>query len=892
MVRIISRFAIVVLALSVHLFTGCSTPPPKTAKPQAAASPQPAPKPAAPQPAPAPPVEENLVILKLAGPAAESGDVYFDGTKVGQISEGSSSFKLKYKMAEWEKSKCVALEIRHQSQTPLRVFDYIKIRNTAETQTFSINEFIHPSIDFAIEPGLPTGESVTYAGDQVTLKACGDALPPPYRHFWVAFSDPQTKQLDAEFRASEKKPAHIPGIGSWLSLRQAVSKELANVINTEKKTIEGLDDIDPQKMFAALRNSRYLGEGSEIKFTPDQEGRTAICLLSYNGDGKWQLASRDMFVMDIRPVVWVLPTLPILDHQSRIYLNQIRDRVSPLDPGDSQVYSEVSRALSMVRFSTVEGEEVTVNMTRDPYFRAETPIQSAEIFINGIPAGKVSLGNRPNATYRFTPEESGMHTVRLITTDVMGLQREASVNVFVEPKPTEPTRSTPSEIAESASPASPVTVDSVGNDFLDAPPGSIYGQVREDADRDGDLDDPDEGIAGVKVVLWSDPNSDGDPADGVALATTITDDAGFYRFTGLDTGTYVVVETDPKGFHSTADGYGENDNMVAVRDLGGGTTAPPILVPAGTEQEAEAIDVEVAVLMTPYQLFRLACDDFASQATAIMKPYRKEKVGIHHSLGSDPNYELMLLRSGLLPSQVEELRAFQNENLTDLIDHVMVESLLGDGHSVFERNQSWIETLGAERQTPKDMLIDDLIEISKAGLRLSASIDTLSRAMPEGTSEPSRKAITPKEIMALYDEKEFKDMEPVDMLLNYKLKRAGVFYESIGPLTLRKVSLMGLVRLHDLKSFKILFDQEINAELTDCVFISSGDESMSYPAWDNYPPNFMRKDRELSVDADVNVKEQPSKPAEPRAESEDQNVPASEPEKKSPAGMLKGLFGK
>ena len=53
----------------------------------------------------------------------------------------------------------------------------------------------------------------------------------------------------------------------------------------------------------------------------------------------------------------------------------------------------------------------------------------------------------------------------------------------------------------------------VDRDFLDTQPASIQGQVRHDTDGDGNLLDPDTGISGVTVVLWSDPNGDGDPAD-------------------------------------------------------------------------------------------------------------------------------------------------------------------------------------------------------------------------------------------------------------------------------------------------------------------------------------------------------------------------------------------
>ena len=54
------------------------------------------------------------------------------------------------------------------------------------------------------------------------------------------------------------------------------------------------------------------------------------------------------------------------------------------------------------------------------------------------------------------------------------------------------------------------------------------------------------GISGVTMTLYTDPNGDGDPADGVPYgsATTTAVD-GLYSFSNLPVGDYVVVETQP-----------------------------------------------------------------------------------------------------------------------------------------------------------------------------------------------------------------------------------------------------------------------------------------------------------------------------------------------------------
>lgn len=120
--------------------------------------------------------------------------------------------------------------------------------------------------------------------------------------------------------------------------------------------------------------------------------------------------------------------------------------------------------------------------------------------------------------------------------------------------------------------------DHPGNDFLDdlinpADYATITGQVREDLDADGDLADPDPGIASVTIDLYTDPDGDGDPADGVLFASTPTSGGGSYTFANVPPGSYVLVESDPAGFASTGDADLPNDNRIAVTLTAGATSA-------------------------------------------------------------------------------------------------------------------------------------------------------------------------------------------------------------------------------------------------------------------------------------------------------------------------------
>lgn len=120
-------------------------------------------------------------------------------------------------------------------------------------------------------------------------------------------------------------------------------------------------------------------------------------------------------------------------------------------------------------------------------------------------------------------------------------------------------------------PVNVVTLTSYpNNNFLDrlvdpATYGSISGQVRNDTNANGNLADSESGLAGAVVTLFTDPNGDGNPSDGIAFGVPVTTTAsGTYSFTNLPPGTYVVVETDPAGFVSTADVVNPNNNQIPV----------------------------------------------------------------------------------------------------------------------------------------------------------------------------------------------------------------------------------------------------------------------------------------------------------------------------------------
>ena len=95
------------------------------------------------------------------------------------------------------------------------------------------------------------------------------------------------------------------------------------------------------------------------------------------------------------------------------------------------------------------------------------------------------------------------------------------------------------------------------NDFVEEQLGSWNGNVSEDINNDGIGDNP---ISGVTIRLFTDPNGDGNPSDGVLVGTTTTDTNGNYSFTELVSGDYVAMETQPSNYLDVSENEGGSDN--------------------------------------------------------------------------------------------------------------------------------------------------------------------------------------------------------------------------------------------------------------------------------------------------------------------------------------------
>lgn len=87
--------------------------------------------------------------------------------------------------------------------------------------------------------------------------------------------------------------------------------------------------------------------------------------------------------------------------------------------------------------------------------------------------------------------------------------------------------------------------DGVNYDFCESEPGRISGYVYYDKNNNGQFEVDETPIAGAVVRLLD--------TKGQQIGTAITDDSGFYEFTGLSKDLYCVVEEQPTGYRDGLD---------------------------------------------------------------------------------------------------------------------------------------------------------------------------------------------------------------------------------------------------------------------------------------------------------------------------------------------------
>lgn len=120
------------------------------------------------------------------------------------------------------------------------------------------------------------------------------------------------------------------------------------------------------------------------------------------------------------------------------------------------------------------------------------------------------------------------------------------------------------DVAGGANPSSPTINGWATMPDIYAVPHRTGVRVLNDINGNGIIDAGERGIRSITVDLFSDPNGDGNPADGEIIQSRTTDYHGEVLFGNLASGAYVMVQTDLPGFASISDSMPPNDNRIAV----------------------------------------------------------------------------------------------------------------------------------------------------------------------------------------------------------------------------------------------------------------------------------------------------------------------------------------
>jgi hypothetical protein len=126
--------------------------------------------------------------------------------------------------------------------------------------------------------------------------------------------------------------------------------------------------------------------------------------------------------------------------------------------------------------------------------------------------------------------------------------------------------------------------------YFDQPvtPSSISDYVWLDEDNDGIQEATDGGMSNVTITLYNNA--------GTAIASTVSDAAGFYQFTNLTAGNYSVGITQPAGTICTGKDLGGNDNLDSDLNTTGVNIRKTDLIAVPANTRISNVDLGVATM--------------------------------------------------------------------------------------------------------------------------------------------------------------------------------------------------------------------------------------------------------------------------------------------------------
>jgi hypothetical protein len=316
---------------------------------------------------------------------------------------------------------------------------------------------------------------------------------------------------------------------------------------------------------------------------------------------------------------------------------------------------------------------------------------------------------------------------------------------------------------------------------------------------------------------------------------------GDYRIT--------VKSVDIMGFERV---HGTN---VSVRD--DAPSAPPAQIATAAVGSGVKVRVAATAAESSFSLFRRAAEQFSRAVAArTASVCNGKKVGIAH------------IHDG------------KDQNLVDLMDAALVNTLLGSGFAVYER-----EPLFQHAIDGRGFIDSTTITVPDQGGRVP---EGLLSGVKDG--EKVDAALT----MKLLDRIGVSVNPDVDVVIEYKLKRAEVSAVPAGAMTLRTARIFAWARVHDRRTMQILFDDAIEVSLGGTV--AAAEPGAAGISWNSYPDGFLL--RSGSRDKAIEKMEVTEAKSSEGTASGASAAPAPAPAAPSAAkpeggvgGMLKNMFG-
>lgn len=303
-----------------------------------------------------------------------------------------------------------------------------------------------------------------------------------------------------------------------------------------------------------------------------------------------------------------------------------------------------------------------------------------------------------------------------------------------------------------------------------------------------------------------------------------------------------VTSIDIMGFERS---FGTN---VAAR-----ADAPPAPEAAPAVRASSAVRVRVAATAaeSSFDLFRRAAAQFARTVTArTARACDGRKIGLAH------------------------IHDFKDQHLVDLMDSTLVSTLLASGANMYEREPLFQHAIEA-----RGFVDASTTTVPDQGGKVP---ETLLSTVADGDTADA--TLT----MKLLERMGASAVPDVDVVIEYKLKRAEVNVVPAGAMVLRTARIFAWVRVHDRRTMEILFDDAIEVSIGGTIVAS--ESTASGTAWDSYADGFMLRSGSTDKAIEkVEVKEEVVEEVIEKVEA-----PAAAPEPKAEAGvggMLKGLFG-